>query len=505
MTPARSIDTAPHPDFRWYSTGNFGEVAPARWSIMSWSLVGDPAERGLRGFTSRLLPSARWATGSHYVFVGYFSCRPYHNLSGLCHLAQELPGITGTDVTRAYFEGASPPEGELRANCSLVQRVLALPRMAREFHQLRPRLALLEGNVALCEEELATALKSGSALALGGVMERAVRVLDESWDIHYSTSGSLVPAGALQRRLGERLLPQWDEIEPLVTRPPELPWSRLFDAAGAEGVEESRFLDAAFYEAADAFEPWASYSRAFKPHAPQGVKGPERDEVAEVVWRMNRGARRVGIEQLSRAVSDTLQAREESKALSMRCLHLFRRALPAVADDAGLNDDAWAYLRIGELLSPRRRDALGELAETRRAECEEALAEEMPDELFVPGPEETAARPRRLPERAERKPSGVSPGVVSGMVATLENAPTNGSSGNGPVILVCESADAGIQTLLPNIAGLITLRGSMLSHISTLAREYGIPTVVNHPLAETLLAGQHVVLNGSTGEVEVVS
>jgi pyruvate,water dikinase len=45
----------------------------------------------------------------------------------------------------------------------------------------------------------------------------------------------------------------------------------------------------------------------------------------------------------------------------------------------------------------------------------------------------------------------------------------------------------------------------MLSHISTLAREYGIPAVVNHPLAETLEAGQLVVLNGNTGEVEVIA
>jgi rifampicin phosphotransferase len=51
----------------------------------------------------------------------------------------------------------------------------------------------------------------------------------------------------------------------------------------------------------------------------------------------------------------------------------------------------------------------------------------------------------------------------------------------------------------------IPARGSMLSHISTLAREYGIPAVVNHPLAGTLQAGQHVSLNGSTGEVEVIA
>lgn len=504
----RSIDTAPHPDFRWYSTGNFAEVAPARWSIMSWSLVGDPAERALRAFTARLFPAARWVTGSHYVFVGYFSCRPYHNLAGMCHLAQELPGIESEDVTRAYFEGIEPPERELGTHCSAIQRALALPRMAREFHRLRPRLAELEAEVALCEEEITTALDSGWAIALGRAMDRATKLLDRAWDVHYSTSSSLVPAGALQRRLGERRLPRWEELEPLVTRPPELPWSRLFDASENHGIEESRFLGSPFYEVADAFEPWGSYATPFTPHAPQELRGrgPEQGELAEVVWRMYPRSRRAGVEQLSRAVSDTLQAREESKALAMRGLHVFRRALPSLAEEAGVGGDDWAYLRINELLSPQHRARLAQVAETRRGECAEALTEEMPDLLVVPGAEQEASRALPAPSGAPRTPSGVSPGLVSGMVATLDTVPTNGkSNGHGPVILVCESADAGIQTLLPTIAGLITLRGSMLSHISTLAREYGVPAVVNHPLAETLQAGQQVVLNGSTGEVEVIS
>lgn len=506
MNATRSIDTAPHPDFRCYSTGNFAEVAPSRWSVMSWSLVGDPVERGLRAFTARLLPRARWASGSHYVFVGYFACRPYHNLSALCHLAEELPGVGREDVTRAYFEDAPPPERELRTHCSAIERAFAVPRMAREFHRLRPRLAELEARVALAEEQVTSALDAGSCVALGRAMENGLRVLDEGWDVHYSTTSSLVPAGAIQRRLGERLLPQWDEIEPLVNRPPELPWTRLFDGAVGAAVEESRFLEAPFYEAADAFEPWSSYAQAFRPHAPQEVRGPEQDEIAEVVWSMYRGTRRVGIEQMSRAVSDTLQAREESKALAMRCLHVFRRALPTLADEAGVADDGWAYLRIGELLAPRHRGALERVVETRRTEVESALSEEMPDELAFPAPGESGTRPRQIADRPQRKPSGVSPGVVSGVVATLDGAPPNGElNGEGPVILVCESADAGIQTLLPSVAGLVTLRGSMLSHISTLAREYGIPAVVNHPLAETLTAGQQVVLNGSTGEVEVIS
>jgi rifampicin phosphotransferase len=500
----RSIDTAPHPEFRCYSAGNFAEVAPARWSVMSWSLVGDPVERGLRAFTQRLLPTARWATGSSYVFVGYFNCRPYHNLSALCHLAHELPAFEGADVTRDYFEGVEPPRRELRKHASALQRTLAVPRMAREFHRLRPRLCALEADVAVCEEQTETALHAGSLLALGAAMDCALEMLDSAWDLHYSTTSSLVPAGALQRRLGRKLLPAWDEVERLVNRPEELPWGRLFDSAAAADCDLAHFLRAPFYEVANAFEPWAGFSQAFTPQPAPHVRAPEGDDLAEIVWGMYGGLRRLGIEQLTRAVGDNLQAREESKALAMRALHVFRRALPALAEEAGLNGDGWSYLRIRELLEPRFRGRLGQLVETRRGEVAEALGQEMPDEYNLPQPA-APGRPR-LPERprARRIPTGVSPGLIRGVVTTIEQAMT-GVAHDEPVILVCEAADACIQTLLPGSAGLITLRGSMLSHISTLAREYGIPAVVNHPLAETLQAGQQVLLNGNTGEVEVLA
>jgi pyruvate,water dikinase len=54
------------------------------------------------------------------------------------------------------------------------------------------------------------------------------------------------------------------------------------------------------------------------------------------------------------------------------------------------------------------------------------------------------------------------------------------------------------------MAGVITARGSALSHVSILAREYGIPAVVGHALARELQPGQEVSLDGSTGEVTVI-
>ena len=104
----------------------------------------------------------------------------------------------------------------------------------------------------------------------------------------------------------------------------------------ALATDDEHFLRAPFYEIADAFEPWHGYSRSLHAAAGErraGARGA--DDIGEVVWEMYRGVRKVGIEQLTRAVNDNLQAREESKSLAMRSLHVFRRALPGAGRGGG--------------------------------------------------------------------------------------------------------------------------------------------------------------------------
>jgi pyruvate,water dikinase len=51
---------------------------------------------------------------------------------------------------------------------------------------------------------------------------------------------------------------------------------------------------------------------------------------------------------------------------------------------------------------------------------------------------------------------------------------------------------------------VLSERGSDLSHIAILSREYGIPCVVGYPGAASLPAGTAVSINGSTGEVNIL-
>jgi phosphohistidine swiveling domain-containing protein len=501
MAESLTIDTSPHPVFPVYSAGNYAEVAPERLSVMSWSLVGDPTERALRSLVDRVWPEATWHTGSHYVFVGYFACRPYHNLSALCQLAAELPGLRSEDVTASYFQDQEPPAVAL-ARAGLGGRSAAVPRLARELLSLRRRLTLIEGRLAEVEHAAGRALESGGQFELGRVFERARAILDDAWSVHYVATAGLPPIRALQRALGERLVPWWDEAEPWLNRPDQLVWPALRDAVrSGDPVPAARFLSFPLYEVASELPPWSGFAREEILGAGEGGAARRAAiEPADAIWGMLRGPRAGMLRRLARAVEDTMSAREASKSLAMRGLHVFRLILPAVADAAGLDRSAWPYLTVDELGDPPPGASLGELAERRREECALALAEPMPEAIdFSGGADGWSA----VAEPADaRRGRGVSPGAVTGVVV---GGDLRDLDGDRPRVLVCEAVDADVEPVLPLVDGLVTAKGSLLSHVSIIAREHGIPAVVGYAPALELRPGQVVSVDGTSGEVHVVA
>lgn len=72
-------------------------------------------------------------------------------------------------------------------------------------------------------------------------------------------------------------------------------------------------------------------------------------------------------------------------------------------------------------------------------------------------------------------------------------------------VLVVATLDPGLAAYLPRLSGLVAETGSVLSHLAILAREYGVPTVVDLPGATTRFPdGSWIVVDGSTGEVSAV-
>ncbi|HEX7166860.1 MAG TPA: PEP/pyruvate-binding domain-containing protein [Acidimicrobiales bacterium] len=76
----------------------------------------------------------------------------------------------------------------------------------------------------------------------------------------------------------------------------------------------------------------------------------------------------------------------------------------------------------------------------------------------------------------------------------------------GGTVLVTRTLAPGLASVLPGLSGLVAETGSVLSHLAILARELGVPTVVGVADAmERFAEGARVVVDGATGDVEVVS
>jgi rifampicin phosphotransferase len=98
---------------------------------------------------------------------------------------------------------------------------------------------------------------------------------------------------------------------------------------------------------------------------------------------------------------------------------------------------------------------------------------------------------------------GVSPGVVTGTVQVLRSADDLRHLRGD--IVVFPTIEPTLTPIFPLIHGLVTEMGGLLSHAAILAREYGLPAVVNvRDATRRLRDGDRVRLDGTTGRLRVL-
>jgi rifampicin phosphotransferase len=98
----------------------------------------------------------------------------------------------------------------------------------------------------------------------------------------------------------------------------------------------------------------------------------------------------------------------------------------------------------------------------------------------------------------------VSPGVVEGVVHVVFDPHTTQLAPGE--ILVCPGTDPAWTPLFLTAGALVMEVGGLMTHGSVVAREYGIPAVVGvHEATSRLQTGQRVRVDGSSGEITVLS
>ncbi|MEO0867093.1 MAG: glycerol-3-phosphate acyltransferase [Cyanobacteria bacterium J06642_11] len=99
---------------------------------------------------------------------------------------------------------------------------------------------------------------------------------------------------------------------------------------------------------------------------------------------------------------------------------------------------------------------------------------------------------------------GASPGTLEGEVQVLTTLDTAVPISK-TTILVVPYTDAGWAPMLANLGGLIAEVGGQLSHGAIVAREYGIPAVMDvTDVTQRLRTGQRVRIDGQQGTVEIL-
>jgi pyruvate,water dikinase len=156
-------------------------------------------------------------------------------------------------------------------------------------------------------------------------------------------------------------------------------------------------------------------------------------------------------------------------------------------------DELIAALRSG-------RAEVGHVVRLRRAEHARDSARPDPPATFIGRPP-----PLILPPAPGTRLVGLpaSGGVVEGLARVLEPGAAGLDTVRAGEILVSRTTDVGLSPLFLVAAAVVTELGGPLSHAAVVAREYGIPAVVNVPGATIAIrTGDRLRVDGDRGIVD---
>ncbi|WP_067692195.1 PEP-utilizing enzyme [Nocardia jejuensis] len=196
--------------------------------------------------------------------------------------------------------------------------------------------------------------------------------------------------------------------------------------------------------------------------------------------------------------------RERARDAVVRVTHCLRmatqeRAARLVKSGKLTAIDDSAFLTLDEILwAPAD---MADRVARRRAERARLQEVRMPDLVLGDWVPEPAADALSVGETLTG--IGVSPGVVEGVVKRVLTLDDDIEPGD---ILVASVTDTGHTAMFAYAGAVVTDIGGAASHAAIVAREFGVPAVVDTKIASTALAdGQRVRVDGAAGTVTLLA
>ncbi len=537
------LDTSPAPD-AVYTWANIGEMMPGAVTPLTYSVTGRGIDLGMRRMYRRMGSDVPETDDLRYVAI--FFGHLFLNLNTLAALAGDVAGSTkaqmcmalcGRDIEELEEPEPAPPlkravngaryfglllsASKHGKEMDALVESLELPTSAKAVDYYRQLDAKLDAVWKAYELHLLSSAASGalSPILLGILAKGEEPTVEHHAEVAQMLAGASnvesadIAAGV--ERILDRLLLQ-PEVERYFAEADgavALAWLQS-EASGDAGREFAAYLRRHGHRAVRELElrqkGWAldpnpvitslqvglrARLNASKPERPASHDAALVDPKHPVLARLMplaHAAVRFREHTKSGLVAVTTQFKQGYRELGQR-----------MTDEGFLPDpDAVFFLtheELGQLL-----DGTKELS-ARAAARRKVLDYQMPLHF----PQVFSGRPEPIVPRAMEAEDGaligkpVSRGIVAGkarVVASLEDA----AALEPGEILVAPITDVGWTPYFSIIAGLATDVGSAVSHGAVVAREYGLPAVVNLRVATSRFrTGDYVILDGDRGTLRL--
>lgn len=514
--------------FTSYTAANTSEAFPGPLTPLSLE-VGLRSMRAAAEMTGHVigipepLMSHLW-----HRSTGMFGHALYANLSVIHEMAQHMPGydpeawnelMFGGAETRAVERPAASKAQALRTAGRVLPRLAYYTKEVGRFERKMPRMVLPEAAVAELSDErllarlglmhdmvvhawgLAATASAWAAAVFGAIEKKA------GTSVAASIRGGrdrLASAGTLLavQQLAELARKDPKVAEILSTRAPadalaeirrsSLEFSRRFELAvarhGHRGPWETELSNLTYGDAPERLID----SITKHLHAPERATPPVTRIPANV-----RAMARIG--------HHFQRTRERARDAAMLMTHQYRiaaRERGRRMAQSGLLDDPTDvyYLTLDQVTEPPANAK--EIVARRRAERDRLAAIKMPI-TFTGHWEAEASDTQPLRPGDELRGIPASGGVARGTVRILASGASDDLQPGE--VLVARLTDTGWTPLFGYASAVVTDMGGQLSHAAVVAREFGIPCVVQTNSATTRLRdGQTVEVDGATGVIRAL-
>ncbi len=530
-----------------YTSCNIGECMPGAITPLTFTTVWHADDRALQLMHVRSGAARRVVDG--YLHSRLYYGRMFLNLTKLGGMATHVVGSSSERLTLALCGRLIPeldPGRKAPAPLRLLNGLrfaaylLSGPRHRERLEKLAASLRFPETRTSGSLYEAIASRLSALYLAFdhhmvssagsGALEPTLMEILARRGQVnedHHARLAALLAGASDQatesadivngiHRIVDRLL-QEPEAEPRFVSAPAgeaLAWLRS-EAAGAASREFAAYLQRHGHRtirelelrqpewSADPLPLVASVQAAFRARrlGDAGAAASSSLEASRAFFRSQRPLMRT----LVRVTQKAVQRREKTKSLLVAVVTGFkaayRRLGELLASEGKLPDaDAVFFLTQRELGSLVRAEGegLAEKALRRREVLGYQMELRFPD-VFSGSPEPLEDSPQPVSYDHTLRGKPVSRGQVRGSARVVSTLREAGTIQPGE-ILIAPVTDVGWSPYFSLIAGLATDVGSSVSHGAVVAREYGLPAVVDlRQATKVFKTGDRVFLDGDHG------